>query len=206
MASFVSAHKKVGKSEGGYTNNPSDRGNWVDGELVGTNYGISAPVLKDYLGRTPTISDMINLSPKTASDIYKRRFWDRIKGDDIKNQSVANLIYDMYINQTGHTTSVMEDALLYKKQIRIPFSDEVIDAINHFSSKQLFDNIKRLRKQKYEERANTVSGQSQFLSGWLKRLDEFEYKRSVGRKVLFTGLAFGLVIGGYYVYKFLKDE
>ena len=99
MADFILAHKKVNKSEGGYSNNPNDRGNYVDGNLVGTNYGISAPVLKEHLGRTPTKDDMINLSPKVVLLIYKKNYWNKIQGDNIDNQSVAYLIYDSAVNQ-----------------------------------------------------------------------------------------------------------
>ena len=54
MAEFIPIHNFVIKEEGGYQDMPSDTGNYVDGVLVGTNYGISAPVLKSYLGRTPS--------------------------------------------------------------------------------------------------------------------------------------------------------
>ncbi len=99
MASFYDAHKEVAKSEGGYTNNTKDKGNYVDGLLVGTNYGISAPILKAYLGRSIDMDDMLNLSPEVASDIYKQNYWNKIDGDSLKNQSVALMLYDAIVNR-----------------------------------------------------------------------------------------------------------
>lgn len=103
MADFEIAHKITVKNEGGYTDNPDDNGNWTGGKkgvgvLVGTNYGISAPVLKEYLGRTPTVSDMKNMSTETADKIYKKRYWTIIRGDELTRQNVANSIYDSAVN------------------------------------------------------------------------------------------------------------
>lgn len=111
MADFHTAHKITAKNEGGYTGNPDDNGNWTGGKkgagkLIGTNWGISAPVLVETigrldsskLGRIPTVEDMKNLSRETAEAIYKLRYWDKIKGDQIISQAVANSIYDSAVN------------------------------------------------------------------------------------------------------------
>ena len=79
MAKFIKAHEFVERAEGGYTDNPNDNGNWTggkkgSGDLIGTNFGISAPVLKAYLGRTPSVADMKNLKKSTAEKIYKKNY------------------------------------------------------------------------------------------------------------------------------------
>lgn len=103
MASFEIAHKKVARNEGGYTNHPDDNGNWTGGKkgvgkLIGTKYGISAPTLKAYLKREPTVEDMKNLSKQTADLIYKNNYWNPLRADEIINQALANEIYDMSVN------------------------------------------------------------------------------------------------------------
>ena len=59
MAKFDPAYSIVLRLEGGYQNNPADKGNYNSlGDLVGTKYGISAPVLEQWIGRPPTKMDM----------------------------------------------------------------------------------------------------------------------------------------------------
>ena len=67
MASFSKAQKIVHRAEGGYQSLYNDKGNWTSGStgigtLIGTKYGISAPAMKSWLGKTPTKHDMQNLS------------------------------------------------------------------------------------------------------------------------------------------------
>ena len=73
--------KLVGLSEGGYTNHRLDRGSWYGGDLVGTNHGISAPVLADWRRRTPTRHQMRALTKTEADRIYKEKYWDSVRGD-----------------------------------------------------------------------------------------------------------------------------
>lgn len=99
MADFLKAYAKTAQSEGGYTAHPTDNGNWTGGRqgsgvLIGTNYGVSAPLLCQYLGRRATISDMKNLSHDTVKSLFKKLYWDAVKGDEIINQELAEEFFD----------------------------------------------------------------------------------------------------------------
>lgn len=103
MADFDKAYKRTGIFEGGYTDEEDDNGNWTGGKkglgkLIGTKYGISAPVLMQYMGKMPTVQDMKNLSLVTVKDIYRKFYWLPIRGNEINNQDTANSIYDMAVN------------------------------------------------------------------------------------------------------------
>uniref|UniRef100_A0A6M3K6F3 Putative glycoside hydrolase n=1 Tax=viral metagenome TaxID=1070528 RepID=A0A6M3K6F3_9ZZZZ len=177
MADFVKAHNLVMIHEGGYQANEADSGNYACGQLVGTKYGISAPTLQTWTGRCPSPDEMKNLSKETARLIYKERFWDKLGLDYVENQSVAEIIYDCYVNQTGYTLGILRMAL--EKQgffiyPVIPFDHDTIISINNADQKQLFDDIKEGRRQKYLYQASKPS-QSVFLEGWLKRLNKFEF-------------------------------
>ncbi|MCH8240344.1 MAG: hypothetical protein IIB62_09910 [Proteobacteria bacterium] len=80
-ANCARALKLVGLSEGGYTNHRLDRGNWYEGKNVGTNHGISAPVLADWIGRAPAAREMRALTKAEADKIYKAKYWDSVRGD-----------------------------------------------------------------------------------------------------------------------------
>lgn len=103
MADFEIAYNRTAKFEGGYSNVADDNGNWTGGKkgagsLVGTNYGISAPDYAAYMGKTPTVNDMKNMPISVAKIIYKKKYWTGMRGDEIRNQSIANGIYDMAVN------------------------------------------------------------------------------------------------------------
>ncbi|RKS00404.1 glycosyl hydrolase 108 family protein [Flavobacterium sp. 102] len=120
MADFEKAFKRTGIFEGGYTDNPDDNGNWTGGkkgvgDLVGTNYGISAPVYMAYIKRKPTVQDIKNMPHAAVKDIYKKTYWSPIRGNEINDQEVANGIYDMAVN-SGVGTAIK----LAKRAKRIP--------------------------------------------------------------------------------------
>jgi lysozyme family protein len=103
MADFKVAASRTNRFEGGYQCYPDDNGNWTGGKkglgfLIGTNRGITAPELMQFIGRLPSVNDMKNLTHADALLIYKKKFWDKIKGDEINSQELANQIYDMSVN------------------------------------------------------------------------------------------------------------
>jgi lysozyme family protein len=80
--SFETVVHMVLEHEGGYVNHPSDPG----GE---TKYGISKRAYPDI--------DIAELTEEDAASIYKRDYWDRIKGDDLP-AGVACAVMDYAVN------------------------------------------------------------------------------------------------------------
>ena len=80
--SFSSVVKMILVHEGGYVNHPSDPG----GE---TKYGISKRAYPEV--------DIAELTEDEAATIYKRDYWDRIKGDDLP-AGVACAVMDYAVN------------------------------------------------------------------------------------------------------------
>jgi lysozyme family protein len=80
--SFEKSVKHVLDHEGGYVNHPSDPG----GE---TKYGISKRSYPNF--------DIRNLTLDQAKMIYKKDYWDKIKGDQLPDD-VAFILFDMAVN------------------------------------------------------------------------------------------------------------
>lgn len=80
--SFETVVHMVLEHEGGYVNHPSDPG----GE---TKYGISKRAYPDV--------NIAELTKDDAADLYKRDYWDRIKGDDLP-VGVACVVMDYAVN------------------------------------------------------------------------------------------------------------
>ena len=60
--------------EGGYVNSKHDRGGM-------TNLGVTKRVYDDWIGRESTEQEMRDLTPDDVAPIYKKNYWDRVKGD-----------------------------------------------------------------------------------------------------------------------------
>ena len=112
MADFLIAFKRREPIEGGWGNEPEDDGNWTSGKqgigsLVGTNRGITAWEYSKYLGHQASIDEMKSMPIEHAMDIFKANYWDKIKGDDIQNQGIANDLYDTCVNE-GLVTGIRQ--------------------------------------------------------------------------------------------------
>lgn len=170
MADFNEAQHFVSIAEGGYTNNPLDNGNWTggsiyNGTLIGTNHGISAPTLCEYLNRPATQEDMISLPYETALEIYKKNYWDALSLSEIDNQSVALLIYDGAVNQ-GVTK--MHTFLNKALSVTCKSNDPLPRRINASNQEHLFNIL-------YNLRLNNYNPGSPFYHGWLKRLSKIKF-------------------------------
>jgi lysozyme family protein len=168
--------------EGGYTDNPNDNGNWTGGkkglgQLIGTKYGISAPVLGQYLKRFPTVQDMKSLSLNTAKEIYRLNYWNAMRASEIKSQSVANIYVDFGIN-SGPGVAIRE----MQRTLNTQFSKELkedgaigpitLSAINSVNSESLFNHYKERRRVFF-----LSLNQPTFINGWLNRLNAFVYEK-----------------------------
>lgn len=174
MADFEKAQAIVNQNEGGYQNDPQDDGNWYMGNLIGTNWGIAAPTLAGFLGRTPTIAEMKNLSKATAELILKRNYWEKNNFGKLHNQSVATMLYDGAVNHgTGGMRILTEKALTRLKHPLVyykVFTTEGIELMNKLNQKELFNALKEARANRYKS-----SPMKQFINGWLNRLERIQY-------------------------------
>jgi len=105
MAKFEIAYELTNKNEGGakLSLHPEDTGNWTGGkigvgQLIGSKYGISAPVLCAFFRRNATAEEMRDLPEETAMVIYRKEYWNKIHGDELMIQEVANSLYDSAVN------------------------------------------------------------------------------------------------------------
>lgn len=115
MADFLTAASLTLSNEGNYSNKTQDSGNYYKGLLIGSMFGISAPMLAQYLGRKPAVSDMKTLTRDVALKIYKKYYWDVMRGDEIINQDEANSIYDSFVNMGSEAIVLAQRALGIKE-------------------------------------------------------------------------------------------
>lgn len=86
----------VARWEGPYGDHPNDPMNWVNGQLIGTGWGVTPPVLARHRGvnvATLTRADMQSVTIEEAGDIAKTMFYDN-EIDEIRWNAAACVVMD----------------------------------------------------------------------------------------------------------------
>ena len=100
--------------EGGYSKDTADTGNYLGGDtsttLIGTNHGISADILKEHLGKTPTAADMKALTKKEARGILKKKYWDKFSVG-VLPKDLQPIVFNAVVNSGSHAVKVMQELL-----------------------------------------------------------------------------------------------
>jgi lysozyme family protein len=89
-ASFPKAFAGLLIHEGGFVNHPSDPGGM-------TNFGVTKAVWEEWVGRPVTEQEMRALTPALVEPLYKAKYWDRIKGDNLP-AGVDYCVFDAAVN------------------------------------------------------------------------------------------------------------
>lgn len=89
-SNFDAALAAVLHHEGGFVNHPSDPGGM-------TNLGCTKKVWEEWVGHAVDEQTMRNLKPADVAPLYKAKYWDKIKGDDLPN-GVDYVVFDCAIN------------------------------------------------------------------------------------------------------------
>ena len=196
VSNFDKYQKKVFDHEGGFVDDPVDRGG-------ATNKGIIFNTFKLYaetdLGIEPTLENLKSLTNEQAAVIYKKRFWNTIRADEIKNASLAYALYDFNVNAGSNATEVLQSVLKSMGNsltIDGKIGPKTIELINSQDSKKLFDKYKQARidyyqklvdasvdkyKKKYPkatEKDLLKNTQKKFEKGWKKRANSITYEKN----------------------------
>ena len=170
MADFEQSVGLVLKHEGGFVNHPSDPGG-------ATNRGIIFTLFKQYaksLGLLSTVDGLKNLTEDQAKFIYREHFWNTMKGDEIINQNIADILFDGYVNMWTKAIKLMQkEAGAEADGVIGPGS---LQAINNANARILFQGYKDARIKFYKDLAAKKPKLQVFLKGWLNRINSFEYK------------------------------
>lgn len=156
MALFDQAIPGLLAREGGakFTDVPADKGG-------ATKYGISQTAYPNL--------DIRSLTESQAREIYKRDYWDRVRGDDVKSQIIAEAIFDAAVNMGVRTTSRMVQHIL-----NIEPADGIIGAvslgkINKAVEKDFIPLFSLAKISYYASICNKDFSQTKFLLGWINR-------------------------------------
>lgn len=198
MARFETTYEKFIKPfEGGYANIANDKGGvtyagityknfptWSGWEFI---FSQPQPIKRGTV--FPELNDKVK-------NFYRLAFWDKYKFGNIIDQSLANIIFDWFVNSgslafgtSGHETFGVDEILNRDFGKRLPIDKKIdsatINAINSVNSKKLYEIIKKEREIFYRTLVKNDSTQSKFLAGWLNRINAFPVYKSVLLPLLF---------------------
>lgn len=97
MAKYLPAQKKTGGNEGGFANVPGDNGGVTYCGITYKNYH-DWPYWPQVFAAKLKNGDILPELAQPVLDFYKKEFWDKVHGDEIQDQEIAEQLYDMAVN------------------------------------------------------------------------------------------------------------
>jgi len=188
---FEDAFKIVLGFEGGYSNDPADRG----GE---TNYGITYNTLNDAKnkGWIPFNVTIQNIQLEHAKIIYKKGYWDVVQADSLPHP-LDLIMFDSAVNHgPGAAVKLLQkslNALLRYTELKIDgiVGPLTLRAVNDYiglgstpgtppdsNIRYLCIDVLLNRVELYSSIVNSNRSQEKFLRGWLNRV--FKLKSQAG--------------------------
>jgi lysozyme family protein len=172
MADFTNAFQLMIAHEGGYVNDPDDPG----GE---TYKGVARKIHSKWSGWTTV--DMLKRQPgfpsnldkdaelqEAIADFYRVTFWDKMKGDDISNQSVANSIFDFGVN-AGMGTSASLAQMVIGAQTDGVIGPKSIAELNAFNSEHFLAAFTVAKIARYVSIVKKRPTSRKYFYGWVLR-------------------------------------
>jgi lysozyme family protein len=152
-------------SEGGYVNHPSDPGGM-------TNLGVTKRVWEEWVGRESNEKEMRSLTPEMVEPLYKRKFWDACKCDELPT-GVDYLVFDFAVNAgPGRSAKILQTAVGVPADGGIgPITLAAVKAQDPTELIQKFSDAK-------EDFYRSLNTFETFGKGWLNRVAAVKIKAS----------------------------
>jgi lysozyme family protein len=158
---FDASLAKLLVHEGGFVNHPADPGGM-------TNLGCTKTVWEEHCGYSVDEKAMRALTPAHVAPLYKRKYWDKIKGDELPD-GLDYAVFDCAINSgSGRAAKLLQACIGVDQDGGI--GSKTLAAVNAHAVTELI--------QEYSERRlaflKALPGWSTFGNGWGRRVAEVQ--------------------------------
>jgi lysozyme family protein len=192
MADFEIAFDETMQFEGGYANDPDDKGGetyrgvarkfhgtWPGWKIVDRIKSESPADLNAALERNEELQGLVKA-------FYRETFWKAIAGDKLGDQHLANELFDTGVNQ-GAATAIkyLQESLNLLNRNQKNYADIAVDGTMGEQTLETLEKFLKLEEgrsdailkllnlfqgMRYIERARTDPTQRKFIRGWLTRV------------------------------------
>ena len=160
-SNFDKALAAVLVHEGGYVNNLTDPGGM-------TNLGCTKAVWEEYCGHPVDEKAMRALTPADVAPLYKRKYWDKICGDDLPS-GVDYVVFDCAINSgPGRAAKFLQGVVGVDQDGGI--GPKTLAAVKAFGSDDLIKDYSKRRLSFMMD----LPTWGDFGKGWSRRVNEVE--------------------------------
>lgn len=155
------ALKHILKYEGGYVNHPADPGGM-------TNLGVTKRVWEEWTGDPATEADMRALTPEMVGPLYKTRYWDAVRGDDLPS-GIDLCVFDAAVNAgVGRASKFLQQAVGVTADGQI--GPKTVEATTAKPADEIVAKFCDLREAHYKSLPTFAT----FGKGWMRRLASVE--------------------------------
>ena len=159
-ANFFKSLEMVLKHEGGFVDHPEDPGG-------ATNKGITHKTYAEFLERPlEDVNELKNIPDEHVQVIYKRMYWDKIKGDELPS-GVDFCIFDWAVNSgPGRSAKALQSSVGATTDGAI--GPMTLAAVASKDPKEIIEDIHKKRQDFYQK----LKTFDTFGKGWTRRNDE----------------------------------
>ena len=159
MSNYETCLEIILHHEGGYVNHPKDPG----GE---TNLGVTKRVYEEWGGT----QDMKELTVEDVAPIYRKNYWDRVRGDDLP-AGLDLCVFDFGVNAgTGRAAKYLQNLVGATADGAI--GPATIAKVDQFCSMEGVEGAIQEYQKRRQEYYESLSTFETFGRGWTRRVDE----------------------------------
>lgn len=193
MSDFKIAEKATGGNEGGYANNPNDKGKETFAGIASVSWPNweGWPYIHKYIrdwelsDKKMSLAKYVNSSARVSTEpimgmvsrFYEKNFWNSLKAGSINDQQVSNSYYDFGVNSgVNRAIRYLQDSvneLGCKVESDGLIGTKTLQAVNSVDPKKLLSIYNNKREDFYRGLAKQPS-QAAFLGSWLSRLKPYK--------------------------------
>lgn len=142
--------------EGGFVDHPKDPGG-------ATNMGVTLGTYEQWMGRSVTVAEMKALTFDDVAPIYRKNYWDRVRGDDLP-AGVDWSVFDWAVNSgPSRSAKALQKIVMVARDGAI--GPKTLYAVANQEPNKIIDAMYSAR-QRFYERLSTFDT---FGRGWTRR-------------------------------------
>jgi lysozyme family protein len=192
MADFEIAFGETEINEGGYVNDPVDEGgetyrgvtrrfhpDWPGWAIVDKHKAVSPDSFQTCLDNDESLHELVK-------QVYRRDYWNPIRGDEIPNQHIANKVFDTGVNQgVARSIRYLQESLNLLNRNQKDYADIAVDGtlgdvtlatlqqfmqLEHGQPDYLLKSLALMQGSYYLDILRRKPAQQKFARGWLNRV------------------------------------